>query len=62
MATATYPTLLPPNQIQAQISALEAELKALRYLLRASKARIKAEQERERRLATLRQGGSDPAA
>jgi hypothetical protein len=62
MTTATQPTLLPPAQIQAQISALEAELKALRCLLRASKARLKAEEERERRLAIQRQGGSDSTA
>jgi hypothetical protein len=61
MTTATQPVLLPPEQIQEQISALEEELRALRHLLRASKARLKVEEARQRRLAAQRHEGPNPA-
>jgi hypothetical protein len=56
MTATTLPSLPPPEQVQAQISALEEELKALRHLLRAAKAAAKADEARKRRLEVLKGG------
>jgi hypothetical protein len=56
MRTKALPSLPSPEQVQAQISALEEELKALRRLLRAAKAAAKADEARKRRLQAQKGG------
>jgi hypothetical protein len=55
MNTPATLTIEPPEVIAQQIAALEDELRALRRLLRISKAAAKARDTRERRLALQRQ-------
>jgi hypothetical protein len=51
--------LPPPEVIRQQIAAVEDELKALRRLLRASKAAVQADEARLRRLSAQQQGVVD---
>jgi hypothetical protein len=62
MSTAEITNLPPPAAVEAQISALEDELKAMRRLLRASKAAAKADEARQRREALQMKGGPKGAA
>jgi hypothetical protein len=59
-AAAQIIDLPPPEAVEAQIASLEGELRAMRRLLRASRAAAKAAELRQRReaLPALKKGGA----
>jgi hypothetical protein len=55
-------TIPPPDELQRRIAACEAELKALRRMLRLADAAEQAEQARQRRLSPVTRGEGRPDA